>query len=939
MPPINWNEIRSRALTFSHEWAKAAKEEPDKQTFWNEFFKCFGLKRQLVASFEVAVQKAKGKYSFLDLLWRKKLLVEHKSAGASFEEAKSQAFAYIADLVNEGNGEDTPEYVILCDFKRFGLYDLTSEDEAGHYFECALGDLHKHVRRFAFMRNEKPVRLDPESPANFKATQLLADLHDALAESGYVGHELERMLVRLLFCLFAEDTGIFDEPRCFTSLIERTREDGADLGGKLAELFQVLNTPENKRQKALDEDLAAFPYVNGGLFAEALSIASFTGAHREALRRCCMFEWAYISPAVFGSLFQDILDDRARRQVGAHYTSERDITKVTRSLFLDDLRAELENAKGAGRGREEKLRAFKKKLRGLRLFDPACGCGNFLIIAYRELRRLEMEALLALHTKNGILQRTYDIRNLAEVDVDQFYGLEINEWPVRIAEVGLWLTDHQCNLEMAEKFGETYRRLPLSASPTIRHANALRIDWKELLPPAESVLVFGNPPFVGKQFMDAEQNVDMELVCKDIKGFGVLDYVTAWYVKAAEYVKGTRARCAFVSTNSISQGEQVGLLWKHLQRHGVKIHFAHRTFPWQSEARGKAHVHVVIIGFGTFDHSPKWLYEYEGENGEVSAATAKHISPYLVEGPDTVVTSRGSPLCPVPEIVFGSMPNDGGHLLLSPEEKVALLKTEPGAEEFLRPILGSEEFINGAERWCLWLDGAPPEKLRALPEVRKRIEGVRQHREASKRKTTQELAAFPARFGEVRQPESDYILIPSVSSERRRYIPMGFMPPNVIASNLVLLVPKATVYHFGVLTSAMHMAWVGTVCGRLKSDYRYSNRLVYNNFPWPAEVPEKERRAVETAAQAVLDARKAFPASTLADLYDPLTMPPALATAHAGLDRAVDRCYRKEAFRSDRERVEHLFAMYEKLTAPIFPISPKMRRGRVAGRSTKPGSV
>jgi len=934
MSAISWNEIKVRAVTFSREWKEAAKEESEKQTFWNEFFSCFGIRRRLVASFEVAVKKAKGRYSFLDLFWPGMLLVEQKSQGASFEKAKSQAFAYMTDLEKEGRRDELPRYVILCDFQRFAFYDLEAEDPKEGYLEFPRADLHKHVRRFAFIKGEKSVRLNPEDPANFKATQLLADLHDALATSGYKGHDLERTLVRLLFCLFAEDTGIFDEPRCFTSLIERTREDGADLGRTLAELFDVLNTPEEKRQKHLDEDFAPFPYVNGGLFGERLGIAAFTSTLRAALFRCCNFEWAKISPAVFGSLFQDILDDRERRQVGAHYTSERDIMKLIRSLFLDNLWAELDVAKADRSSRRaERLRAFIAKLRTLRLFDPACGCGNFLIIAYRELRRLEMDALLSLHKTRGVVQRTFDIRMLASVDVDQFFGLEINEWPARIAEVGLWLTDHQCNVELAEAFGQMFRRLPLKASPTIHIANALRTDWRDILRPTDNVLVFGNPPFVGKKEQDGSQKADMALVWSKTKGAGILDYVTCWYRKAADYIAGTRVCCAFVSTNSITQGEQVGVLWEALFGSGpIKIHFAHRTFAWSSEARGKAHVHVVIIGFGAFDHSPKYIFDYEDPHRDPTVIPAANINPYLFEGGDTTVRTRTTPINGAPAISYGSMmidkdreAGDEAGLILTKEHRAALLAECPALSPFIRRLYGGDEFLNGKERWCLWLVGAPPGLLRQSRLLHARIETVRAFRQSSDRPQTKALAVTPALFGEIRQPATPYLLIPKVSSESRRYIPIGFLPPKDIASGSALIVPDATPFHFGVLSSAMHMAWMRTVCGRMKSDYQYSSNIIYNNFPWPSVVLDESRKAIQVAAQAVLDARKRFSDSTLADLYDPVTMPPALVMAHTTLDRAVDRCYRKEPFKTDRQRVEYLFSMYEDFIAPLLPASPKFK--------------
>lgn len=939
MPKLSWNETRDRAIQFSREWSTATYEQRDKQTFWNEFFECFGVPRRSVAVFEHAVAKIRGHYNYLDLFWPGVLLVEHKSTGASLTKAESQAFAYLADLARQGHADQLPRYVVLCDFRRWVLFDLEPGEQDGlpilddgrpfRVVEFELRDLHRYIREFAFIKGEKPVRLDPEDPANLTATQLLADLHDALEETGFTGHALERMLVRLLFCLFAEDTGIF-EPSSFTELVNRTREDGADLGMHLAQLFQVLNTPSENRQSSLDEDLAAFPYVNGGLFDENLLIASFTSSHRQALLKCCGFYWARISPAVFGSLFQGILDDKQRRQLGAHYTSERDIMKLLRSLFLDELRAELDAAiVDRSTRRTDRLRTFQKRLRSLKFIDPACGCGNFLMLAYRELRRLENKTILELRTIGGTVQRELDIRRLAEVDVDQFYGIEIGEWPVRIAEVGLWLTDHQCNVELAEALGQSFRRLPLRASPTLRVDNALRLDWRIVLPPSSDVFVLGNPPFIGKHLLSPEQSHDMELVWDETNGAGFLDYVTGWYRKAAEYIQGTRIRCAFVSTNSITQGEQTGILWGHLfQHYAIKIHFAHRTFSWTSEARGKANVHVVIIGFGAFEHTPKRIYDYETDKVNATITEVRNISPYLIEGSDVALPIRRVPLCDVPDIIYGNKPADGGHLIIEPEDLTDFLAKNPGARSYVKPFLSADQFLNGEERWVLWLVDAPPSVIRENPGVRKRVESVREFRLKSRKESTRRRADRPTLFDQIRQPTSRYIVIPCHSSENRKYVPFAYFDPTVIIGNSCTAVPDASLFHFGVISSSMHMAWMRVVCGRLESRYRYSNKLVYNNFPWPSNIAKRDRETVETAAQAVLNTRDMFPASTLADLYDPVAMPPALFKAHATLDRAVDRCYRREIFPSDRARVEHLFSLYEQLSTPLLPT--KQTKGKVA---------
>ena len=653
------------------------------------------------------------------------------------------------------------------------------------------------------------------------------------------------------------------------------------------------------------------------MFAEALGFADFNRTMRDKLLLCCRFDWSLISPAIFGSLFQSVMEPRERRKIGAHYTSERDILKLLRSLFLDDLRAEFERLKSnKGTQREARLNDFHVKLGTLTFFDPACGCGNFLVVTYRELRRLETELLLELR-KKGNQQLFLTIEELSNVNVDAMYGIEINEFPALIAQVVLWLVDHQMNQELSKAFGQYFARLPLKRSATIVHANALRIDWQTVLPAERCAYLLGNPPFIGAKYQGVEQRSDMAVIAGSVKSYGLLDYVTAWYFKASEYITGTGIGVGFVSTNSITQGEQVGVLWGELFRRGVRIHFGHRTFAWESEARGKAHVHVVIIGFGMSEAQTKRLYDYDQDPNNPSLNTAKNISPYMVDGPDTVVLNRSKPLSKVPKLSFGSMPNDDGCLLFSSLEKAQFLQLEPNAAKFFRPILGSVEFINSIERWCLWLNDATPSELRAMPKILERIELVKEWRLRSKRPATHKLAVKPAILGEIRQPSKRYLGIPKSSLKARRFIPIGFLEPETIANSELFTAPDASSFHFGILSSTMHMAWVRQVCGRIKSDYRYSVKLVYNNFPWPELPTDKQRDAVEAKAQAVLDTRSKFPESSLADLYDPLTMPPTLTKAHAELDKAVDLCYRKAVFGNDRERVEFLFQLYEKLTAPL----------------------
>ncbi|PKM47070.1 MAG: SAM-dependent methyltransferase [Gammaproteobacteria bacterium HGW-Gammaproteobacteria-1] len=909
--PLSWNEIKSRALAFSKHWADAGNEDAEAKPFLIAFFEIFGITNKRVASFEHAVKKHGGGSGYVDLFWPGILLVEMKSRGRNLDRAYTQAMDYFPGIAER----DLPRYVLVCDFARFRLHDLSY----GSVHEFPLAELYKNVRLFGFIAGYQTQVIKPQDPINIKAAERMGRLHDQLKAIGYEGRPLELYLVRLLFCLFAEDTGLF-EKRQFQDYIERrTSEDGSDLADRLATLFHVLNTPHDKRLKNLDEELAAFEYINGKLFEENLPPASFDAAMRESLLDLCGLDWSRISPAIFGSLFQSIMDDLARRNLGAHYTSEENILKLIKPLFLDALWTEF----GKLKKNKNKLFEFHKKLRTLTFFDPACGCGNFLVITYRELRLLELEVLRAAHTSG---QQMLDIHQMVSVDVDQFYGIEIEEFPAQIAQVALWLTDHQMNLKVSEEFGAYFARIPLTHSATIVHDNALRIDWVDVLAPKRCSYILGNPPFVGAKYMNDAQREDTRQVFGDIENAGLLDLVAAWYVRAARYMTDNRTiHAAFVSTNSITQGEQVGALWGWLLAQGIKIHFAHRTFSWSNEARGKAAVHCVIVGFGLEDVADKTIFEYEDIKGEAHAVKVANINPYLVDAPDAVLPRRSKPICDVPEIGIGNKPIDGGNYLFTTEEKEEFLRKEPAAAPYFRRWIGADEFINGFERWCLWLGDCAPEQLRAMPEAMKRVQAVKAVRLASKSAPTRKLAETPTRFHVENMPSGPYLVLPEVSSERRPFIPIGYEQPETFASNLVKIVPDATLFHFGILTSTMHNAWMRTVSGRLKSDYRYSVSIVYNNFPWPTP-SDKQRTAIEAAAQGVLDARAAHAGASLADLYDPLTMPPDLLKAHQKLDAAVDAAY-KFGGKSEAERLMLLFSLYGEVAS-----TEPGRRSRISPR-------
>ncbi len=933
---LPFQEIRNRAIQFAHEWRDAHSERAEAQTFWNEFFNVFGINRRSVASFEATVRNLGGGYDRIDVIWQGVLIGEHKSRGEDLSRAASQAFGYVQSLTTQGRDEEVPRYVIVSDFARMVLYDLEAADPTQQAVQFDVADLHQNIRRFDFLSGIQSRAADPEDPINIKAVEVLGQLHDVLERSGYTGHQLERFLVRILFCLFAEDTGIF-EPDTFKLIVDESRRDGSDLGPNLERLFRVLDTPGDRRQSGLPESLAALPYVNGELFAERLDMAEFNADARNALLAATRFQWSKISPAVFGSLFQSILASEAgarrRRQIGAHYTSERDIMKVIRSLFLDQLRADFERAKT----RRPDLLRFHDRLAAIKFLDPACGCGNFLVIAYRELRRLELEVITALHASKKLLD-TVDLELFTRIAVDQMHGIEIEEWPARIAEVAMWLIDHQMNLEASQRFGKPLLRLPLKKTAKIVHGNALRIDWNTVLPAAECSYVMGNPPFVGKKEQSATQKDDMQAVWGGVTGTGILDYVTCWYRVACRYaIVAPSIQIAFVSTNSISQGEQVAPFWGSLlTEFAPVITFAHRTFAWQSEARGRAHVHVVIIGLSFARRVPTMLFEYPNINGDPVGVEVDRINCYLTDAPNVLIDNRRQSLCAAPAMNYGSMmidkdrsaPDSEG-LILAAGDRERILARTPEMTPYIRRLMGGDEFLNGAVRWCLWLDGAPPSTLRSDPEVQRRVQSVRTFRLSSNRPQTRALGETPALFGEIRQPSTSYLLFPKVGSASRRYFPIGFVGPDVIATGSALIVPGATLYHFGVLSSAMHTAWFYFVGGRMKSDPQYSAGIVFNNFPWPQEVIAAKRADVEAAAQEVLDARGVFTDQTLADLYDPLAMPRQLRDAHAQLDRAVDKCYRSAAFTSDRQRVEFLFGLYERLSRPALPpASPSPARRR-----------
>lgn len=908
----SWNEISARAEKFATDWADATYEKGESQTFWTELLEVFGVNRKRSGGyFEYAVKLAGKKYGFIDMFLPGKMLVEQKSAGRDLGNAQGQALGYLDGLVDY----DLPEVVISCDFQSFQILDLASREVTS--FDLA--DLPKYVRHFAVLVDQVPQKYEEHNPVNRDAAERMAALHNVLADAGYIGHKLELLLVRLVFCLFAEDSQIF-EPRQFESFIrDRTHADGTDLGPRLNKLFEVLNTPVSERSSMLDEDIAAFPYINGGLFAETTLAADFDGTLRLTLLQASLPDWSKVSPAIFGAMFQGVMDEKKRHDVGAHYTSEENILRVIKPLFLDDLYAEFEPlAARRSRSRQERpedsrtrerrlarLSEFHNKIASLDLLDPACGCGNFLVIAYRELRRLEHRVVAAMSEGTALL----DVRDLLRVRVEQFHGVEIEEFPALIARTALWLTDHQMNLEASAQLGMHYTRLPLTDGGDIHWSNALTKPWEEMFEPGKINYIMGNPPFIGSRTMDKSQKGEVRAIAKGLKQAGFLDYVTAWYLLADRFLDMNPAiEVAFVSTNSISQGEQPSIIWPRLFENGAHINFAHRTFQWANAARGQAQVHCIIIGFARHARAQKQLFDYPDIKGEPVLQLVDSINPYLIAGDQYVVGNRGDQIDGELKMAFGNMAADGGFFFLSSEERAELIREEPGAEKWIKRCVGSVEFIRKQERYCLWLVGISPTELTSLKLVYERVKNVKAVREISSRP---DLANIPHLFAQRTQsPDESFLLIPSASSVTRRYVPMGFYEKDMVCTNLVLAIQDASLALFAVLTSEMHMDWLRVVGGRLKSDYRYSKEVVYNNFIFP------ERTAMQTAeleklGQRVLDARGLYPDDSLAVLYDEVTMPTELRKAHAMIDAYVDKLYRDEAFERSEQRVKFLLDLHE----------------------------
>ena len=927
------NPQEQAAKQFAETWKGRGYEKGDSQPFWISLLRdVYEVEHpEQFVSFEEQVKL--DHTSFIDaIIPSTHVLIEQKSLGKSLSAPIrqsdgtkltpfSQAKRYSAELPYS----QRPRWVVTCNFAEFYVYDM--ERPNGEPEIIKLCDLSKEYYRLGFLVDTGDKNIRKEEEISIKAGDIVGVLYNALL-SQYAEPEkdstlksLNALCVRLVFCLYAEDAGIFGKHNMFHDYLERHR---AEDRRALINLFRVLDQKPEERDPYLDDDLAAFPYVNGGLFAdENIEIPRLGDTVIDLILEKASedFDWSAISPTIFGAVFESTLNPDTRRKGGMHYTSIANIHKVIDPLFLDDLKGEFEHIKEitVDRTRAAKLHSFQEHLAGLKFLDPACGSGNFLTETYLSLRRLENEVikeLIILDTIKNKKQVSGQVIlgqtefNPIRVSISQFYGIEINDFAVTVAKTALWIAESQMMKETEEIVHAPLDFLPLKTNAYIVEGNALRLPWEDIISKNKLNYIMGNPPFVGARMMEAPQKLDINTIFDGWKNVGNLDYVCCWYKKAADFMSGTEIRSALVSTNSVSQGESVANLWKPLFESGVHIDFAHRTFRWDSEAKIKAHVHCVIIGF-SFASTNKSKILYSSERG----LFVEQINPYLLEGPDVLIESRKRPLCNVPNVVFGNMPNDGGYLSdYTTEQKNVIVAKYPDAKPLFKRFVGATEFLHNKERWCLWLKDISPNIIKKIPAVLEAVASVQKMREASNREATRKLAQTPSLFGEIRQPTTEYIIIPRHSSQNRKYIPMGFVTPDIICGDANLLLPNASLYHFGIMQSNVHNAWVGVVCGRIKSDFRYSVNVVYNNFPWPTPTAAQKAK-IEQTAQAILDARALYPDCSLADLYDEVTMPPELRKAHQANDKAVMQAYGFWGkLNSESACVAELMKLYQELT-------------------------
>ncbi len=919
-------EMRIAAKQFVKDWTGHGDEKQETQRFWIALLQnVFGVE-QATNAIEFEVRVKLDHTSFIDgYIKDTHVLIEQKGADIDLSRGYKQsdgsmltpfqqARRYAGYLPHNMN----PRWIVVCNFKEFHIHDMNRPNDTPEIIK--LEDLEKEYTRLRFLVDKGNERIQKEMEISLQAGELVGKLYDALLKqyntpaSDTELKSLNMLCVRLVFCLYAEDAGIFGSHTMFHDYLKGFQPK--NVRKALIDLFKVLDTKVADRDPYMDEDLAAFPYVNGGLFAdEEIIIPRFTEEIIDLLLTNASedFNWSSISPTIFGAVFESTLNPETRRSGGMHYTSIENIHKVIDPLFYDALASELDEiaAIPVKKTRDIKLADYQKKLAGLTFLDPACGSGNFLTETYLSLRRLENKAVMLRQGDQIIIGDTADF-NPIQVSIGQFYGIEINDFAVTVAKTALWIAESQMMKETEAIVHMHLDFLPLTSYANIVEGNALRLDWETVVPKDKLNYIMGNPPFVGARMMEqgGEQKQDIQHIFGDIKDVQDLDYVTCWYKLAAQMMMGTKIETALVSTNSICQGAQVPILWDVLlNESNMSINFAYQTFKWNSESLDKAAVHCVIVGFSGVERKEKYLYS----NGIKKVVS--NISPYLVEGPNSFVTAQKQAICDVPKMNFGNQPRDGGYFVIKPDEYQDIISKEPQLAKWLHPYIGAEEFINNKKRWCLWLVDATPADIRASKILREKVEAVYNFRMASKAKTTNGYAKVPAIFAQITQPLGNpYLMIPSTTSSSRKYIPIGFMGADIVSSNLVMVVPNATRYHFGILTSNVHMAWMRIVCGRLGNGYRYSKEIVYNTFPWPTPTDEQKAK-IEQTAQAILDARALYPDCSLADLYDEVTMPPELRKAHQQNDKAVMQAYGFWGkLNTETECVAELMKMYQKLT-------------------------
>ena len=906
------------AAEFAKRWEGKGYEKGESQVFWTELLtQVYGV--ETPSTFITFEQQARLDHtSFIDVMIPSThVMIEQKSIDKDINKPIRQSDGTLLTPFQQAQRysavlpySQRPRWIVICNFKEFAVHDM--ETPNGEPYIILLKDLGKEFYRLQFLVEQGNEHLQKEMEVSMKAGEIVGKLYDALIKQ-YIDptlpssmRSLNILCVRLVFCLYAEDAGIFGKHDMFHDYLAQF--DCNAMRAELIRLFQVLNTKPEDRDPYMREDLAAFPYANGGLFEEEIEVPRFTEEIRTLLLKNASmdFDWSLISPTIFGAVFESTLNPETRRSGGMHYTSIENIHKVIDPLFLDDLNREFETImeESVIKTRNKKLLAFQNKLASLTFLDPACGSGNFLTETYLSLRRLENKVIQQLQGGQVVMGAFLDP---IKVSIQQFYGIEINDFAVTVATTALWISEAQMLAETERIVHQDIDFLPLKTYTNIHEGNALRMDWENVVPKDRLEYIIGNPPFVGKSFQTEEQKADMKQVFNGIKNYGNLDYVASWYKKCSDLMEGTRCKAALVSTNSICQGIAVPPLWTYLLGRGVIINFAYSSFKWKNESNDGAAVHCVILGFSFNDTKDKFIIK----EGNIPVR-ASNINPYLLDAPSVIIDDRHDPICDVPRSAVGSFPTDGGNLVIQADELDDFIKREPAAKKYIRPFIGPLEFINAKKRYCLWLKDCSPQEVRTMPLVKERVAAVREFRLSSKKQQTKRRADIPHLFAEIRQPETNYILFPRTSSERRRYLPIGFLPAEVIAGDTIIL-PNATFYHFGVLTSNVHNAWMRVVCGRMKSDYRYSSTLIYNNFPWP--IPTAEQKAkIEQTAQAILDARQLYPEASLADLYDEVAMPPELRKAHRDNDRAVMAAYGFSTKMTESECVAALFNLYSEIT-------------------------